>query len=269
MLLKETVEICKLHAEEQDIKLSLKRIKTDHVHLIGSPLHLKQIAQNLITNAIRYNHTGGRVDITLEEIEFDGKKAVYKFVCADTGIGMSEEFQKHLYEPFAQENDTGRSNYSGTGLGLPIVKQLIEHMGGSIEFTSKKDKGTTFVVKIALIVDNSYKRQEQEDIKIEKISVDGINILLVEDNEINMQIARELLEAKGAVITEAHDGLDATRYIRGLKRSDATAIPIFAMTENAFIEDINQSREAGMNEHFSKPLNMDNVIKTIWQYTKK
>lgn len=298
MLLKETVEICKLHAEEQDIKLSLKRIKTDHVHLIGSPLHLKQIAQNLITNAIRYNHTGGRVDITLEEIEFDGKKAVYKFVCADTGIGMSEEFQKHLYEPFAQENDTGRSNYSGTGLGLPIVKQLIEHMGGSIEFTSKKDKGTTFVVKIALIVDNSYKRQEQEDIKIEKISVDGINILLVEDNEINMQIARELLEAKGAVITEAHDGkeaiqifetskegafdiilmdimmpemngLDATRYIRGLKRSDATAIPIFAMTANAFIEDINQSREAGMNEHFSKPLNMDNVIKTIWQYTKK
>lgn len=297
MLLKETVEICKLHAEEQDIKLSLRKLKTDHTHLIGSPLHLKQIAQNLITNAIRYNRAGGKVDITLEEISFDGEKAMYEFVCADTGIGMSEEFQKHLYEPFAQENDNGRSNYSGTGLGLPIVKQLIEHMGGSIEFTSTKGKGTTFLVKIALMVDNNYKRQEHEDTKIEKISIDGINILLVEDNEINMQIARELLETKGAVITEAHDGkeavqifetsregafdiilmdimmpemdgLDATRYIRGLKRSDAMSIPIFAMTANAFIEDINQSREAGMNEHFSKPLDMDKVIKMIWQYTK-
>ena len=297
MLLKETIEICRLHAEEQDIKLSLKRFKTDHAHLMGSPLHLKQIVQNLITNAIRYNRAGGRVDITLEEIGFDGEKAIYEFVCADTGIGMSEEFQKHLYEPFAQENDNGGSSYSGTGLGLPIVKQLIEHMGGSIEFTSMKGKGTTFLVKIALRVDNNYKRQEQEDTKIEKISIDGINILLVEDNEINMQIARELLEAKGAVITEAHDGkeavqifeisregtfdvilmdimmpemdgLDATRYIRGLKRSDAMSIPIFAMTANAFIEDINQSREAGMNEHFSKPLNMDEVIKMIWQYTK-
>lgn len=298
MLMKETIELCKMQAEEQDIKLTLGKLKTDHAHLIGSPMHLKQIAQNLITNAIRYNHAGGTVELTLEEIKFDGEKAEYEFICMDTGNGMSEEFQKHLYEPFAQENDNGRSNYSGTGLGLPIVKQLVEYMGGSIKFTSKKGEGTIFVVKISLTVDNNYQRQNQEDTKLETISIDGVRILLVEDNEINMQIARELLEAKGAVITEAHngkeaiqifetsnegdfdiilmdimmpemDGLDATRYIRGLKRRDAIDIPIFAMTANAFIEDMNRSKEAGMNEHFSKPLNMENVIRTIWQYNKK
>lgn len=298
MLMKETMELCKMHAEEQDIKLTLRKLKTDHAHLIGSPMHLKQIAQNLITNAIRYNHAGGTVDLTLDETKFDGEKAEYEFICADTGNGMSEEFQKHLYEPFAQENDNGRSNYSGTGLGLPIVKQLVEQMGGSISFISKKGKGTIFIVKIAFTVDNNYRRQKQEDTKLETISIDGVKILLVEDNEINMQIARELLETKGAVITEAHngkeaiqifetsnegefdiilmdimmpemDGLDATRYIRGLNRRDAANIPIFAMTANAFIEDINRSKEAGMNEHFSKPLNMENVIRMIWQYKNK
>ena len=297
-LVKETVELCKLQAEEQDIKMSLKKLKTEHAHLIGSPVHLRQIAQNLITNAIRYNHAGGTVDITWEEIDFDGEYAMYQFVCADTGNGMSEEFQKHLYEPFAQENDNGRSTYAGTGLGLPIVKQLVEHMGGSIDFTSQKGKGTTFIVTMKLKIDTNYRRQIEEDTELVDVSIQGVKILLVEDNEINMQIARELLEVNGAVITEAHngkeavkifetseegtfdvilmdvmmpemDGLDATRYIRALKRQDARGIPIFAMTANAFIEDINQSKEAGMNEHFSKPLNMEDVIKTICKYQKK
>lgn len=298
LLVKEIVELCKIQADEQDIKLNLKELKTEHAHLIGSPLHLRQIAQNLITNAIRYNHAGGTVDITWKEIGFDGEKASYEFICADTGNGMSEEFQKHLYEPFAQENDNGRSTYSGTGLGLPIVKQLIEYMGGSITFTSKKGKGTTFVVKLELDIDDHYQREYQEDVSLETISIEGTRILLVEDNEINMQIARELLETNGAVITEAYngreaveifehtkegefdtilmdimmpemDGLDATRYIRSLKREDAKEIPIFAMTANAFIEDINQSKEAGMNEHFSKPLDMEQVIKAIWRYKKR
>lgn len=298
MLVKETVELCKIQADEQDIKLNLKELKTEHAHLVGSPLHLRQIAQNLITNAVRYNHAGGTVDITWKEIAFDGEKASYEFICTDTGTGMSKEFQKHLYEPFAQENDDGRSTYSGTGLGLPIVKQLVEYMGGSIEFTSEKGKGTTFIVKLALETDDHYQREYQEDVNLETITIEGIRILLVEDNEINMQIARELLEANGAVITEAHNGkeavkifehaeegefdiilmdimmpvmngLDATRYIRSLKREDAMKIPIFAMTANAFIEDINQSKEAGMNEHFSKPLDMEQVMKTIWKYKKR
>lgn len=294
-LAKETIELCKIQADEQDIKLNLKELKTEHAHLIGSPLHLRQIVQNLITNAIRYNHAGGTVDVTWREVGFDGKKASYEFICADTGCGMGKEFQKHLYEPFAQESDTVRSTYSGTGLGLPIVKQLIEYMNGSIEFTSEKGKGTTFIVKLALEIDDHYQREYQEDVSLETISIEGTKILLVEDNEINMEIARELLEMKGAVITEAHngkeavatfessregefdiilmdimmpvmDGIDATRYIRSLKREDAQTIPIFAMTANAFIEDINQSKEAGMNEHFSKPLDMEQVIKTIWKY---
>ena len=297
-LAEETMELCKIQAEEQGIQLTSKNVNIEHIHLVGSPLHLRQIAQNLITNAIRYNHAGGTVDVTWKESGFDGEKAEYEFICADTGDGMSEEFQQHVYEPFAQENDNGRSTYSGTGLGLPIVKQLVEYMGGTIEFTSKKGIGTTFIVKMALQTDHDYQEKVQQDMSIENISIEGIRILLVEDNEINMEIARELLEESGAVITEAHDGkeaieiferskegefevilmdimmpvmdgLDATRYIRGLKREDAKNIPIFAMTANAFIEDVNQSKEAGMNEHFSKPLDMDQVIKTIWKYHKK
>lgn len=297
-LIKETVELCKIQADQQDIKLKLGQMHTEHEHLIGSPVHLRQIAQNLITNAIRYNQVGGSVDITWKEIDFDGNNATYEFICKDTGTGMSEEFQKHLYEPFAQENDNGRSKYSGTGLGLPIVKQLVEHMGGTIWFTSKKGKGTTFVVTIKLQVDINYRKSFREDPQIQTKSIHGVKILLVEDNEINMQIAKELLEERGAIITEAHNGreaieifdkskegefdiilmdimmpemngLDATRYIRGMKREDALRIPIFAMTANAFIEDINQSREAGMDAHFSKPLNMEDVIKMICEYVKK
>ena len=297
-LIKDIIEICKIQAEEQDVSLNLKEMKTEHSYLIGSPVHLRQIAQNLITNAIRYNRVGGTVDVTWKEIDFDGEKATYEFICADTGKGMSEEFQQHLFEPFAQENDNGRSTYSGTGLGLPIVKQLVQYMGGTIGFTSKKGKGTTFIITMKLPVDMNYKSHFQEDIDVETISIEGVKILLVEDNEINMQIARELLETNGAIITEATngkeaiqifesskegtfdiilmdimmpvmDGLDATRYIRGIKREDAQNIPIFAMTANAFIEDVNQSKEAGMNEHFSKPLDMENVIKTICKYKKK
>ena len=297
-LVKDTVELCKMQADQRDIKMSVKELKTEHAHLMGSPLHLRQIMQNLITNAIRYNHAGGTVDVCWREITFDGERATYEFICADTGNGMSEEFQKHLYEPFAQENDNGRSTYSGTGLGLPIVKQLVQYMGGNISFTSEKGIGTTFTVTISFVVDTNYKRDLQEDVDIKSLSIDGVKILLVEDNEINMEIAKELLEEKGALITQAHDGkeaiqifeksndgefdvilmdimmpvmdgLDATRYIRGMKRDDADKIPIFAMTANAFIEDINTSKAAGMNEHFSKPLDMEKVIKTIKQYNSK
>ena len=260
-------------------------------------MHLKQIAQNLIMNAIRYNHAGGSVDISWRETDFDGEKAFYEFICADTGNGMSEEFQKHLYEPFAQENDDGRSNYSGTGLGLSIVKQLIEYMGGFISFTSEKGKGTTFLVNMAFPVDDHYQEKSQNSTALETVSIKGVKILLVEDNEINMQIAKELLEAGGADITDAYngkeaieifegseegafdiilmdimmpvmDGLDAARYIRAVKREDAGKIPIFAMTANAFIEDIRQSKDAGMNEHFSKPLDMEKMIRAIYEYTK-
>ncbi len=297
-LVKEIVGLCKIQADKQDIKMNLKELCTEHSHLIGSPLHVRQIMQNLITNAIRYNRVGGSVDVTWKEIAFDGEKATYQFICADNGKGMGEEFQKHLYEPFAQENDDGRSTYSGTGLGLPIVKQLVEYMDGTIEFTSKKGKGTTFIVTLVIQVDMNYRRNVQKDIEIEEMSIEGVKILLVEDNEINMQIAKELLEENGAVITEAHNGqeavqifkeseegefdvvlmdimmpvmngLDATRHIRGMKREDALKIPIFAMTANAFIEDMRQSKEAGMNEHFSKPLNIENLIKTICRYKKR
>ena len=217
-----------------------------------------------------------------------------EFICRDTGIGMTKDFQKRLFEPFAQEHTGSRTKFSGTGLGMPITKKLIEKMGGTITFESEKEKGTTFVIKIPFKIDQDADRREEQETISEK-SIKDLKILLVEDNELNMEIAEFLLKEEKVKVTKAWNGreaveifensapgyfdvilmdlmmpqmggLEAARRIRKMDRKDAKSIPIFAMTANAFLDDIAQSKAAGMNEHFSKPLQMEKVIDTIRFY---
>ncbi len=207
---------------------------------------------------------------------------------------MTKEFQSHMFEVFTQEENTARTTYSGNGLGLSIAKELIDRMGGSVDFVSKRGFGTTFTVRLPMKVDFSQQEERREEEKKE-FSIRGVRVLIAEDNELNMEIAKTLLEDEGAVITEAHDGkeaveifvkqepgsfdvilmdimmpemdgLEASRKIRSLDRTDAQTIPIFAMTANAFIDDKKRSRLAGMNEHLSKPLDMQEVVKMIHCY---
>ena len=269
-----------------------------HTKVVGSPLHLRQVLLNLFNNAMKYNKPEGRIDTSVREISFDGTTVVYEFKIADTGVGMSKEFLvKHLFEPFTQEKNDARTHYKGTGLGMAIVKELTEKMGGSIEAESTPGVGSTFTVTLPLEVDLSQGAERTE--KIEETqepsaewNLTGLHILLVEDNELNMEIAEFMLLEKGASVEKAWngkeaveafaaskpgtiscilmdimmpvmDGLEAARRIRRMEREDAKAIPIVAVTANAFSDDVKHSREAGMNDHLSKPLEMEKVAETV------
>ena len=273
-----------------------------HTELIGSPLHLRQILLNLFNNAMKYNRPSGTIDTYTRELSFDGQKTVIEFKIVDTGIGMSEEFvKKELFKPFTQEKtDEARTEYKGTGLGMAIVKELVEKMGGTIQAESVLGKGSTFTVVIPFEIDKIQGQhvpfEASEQIQAEDLK--GTRILLVEDNELNMEIAEFMLEDGGAVVLKAWNGkeaieifeksepgeinmimmdimmpvmggLEATRKIRTLDRPDAATIPIVAMTANAFSDDIRRSREAGMNEHLSKPLEMEKIIRTAARYCRK
>lgn len=310
-VLEETFAFIMERAREKQIHFSYDIGEIVHTHVIGSPVHFRQVLQNIMSNAVKFNQEGGRVDVTGREVSVTDHTVLFEFVCADTGIGISEEFQERIFDLFAQEGDSARTNYQGSGLGLPIAKELLDKRGGTITFSSKKGKGSTFTVHIPLDMDTDYRDEEEkksltgdsgsaldaEESVQTAVSIEGLHVLLVEDNEINMEIARCLLEEKGAVITEAHNGkeavqifdaakekefdvilmdimmpemngLEATKRIRDLEREDAKHIPIFAMTANAFAEDIKKCREAGMNEHFAKPLNMKEMIETIYRYCR-
>ena len=294
-VLHESLEIARMNADFRGVKVSVDHSKIKHCHLVGSPLHLKQILQNIDGNAIKYNREGGSVSFSAAEIACANGVVTYKFVCSDTGRGMSKEFLSHAFEPFAQENASARTAYMGTGLGLPIAKQLVEMMGGTIEVESEKNVGTTFTTTIPFEIDTDY----EEAITYEKSDEDGdvtdVKVLLVEDNELNMEIAEFLLENAGMEVTAVFngkeavdvfasseenyfdlilmdimmpimDGLTATRTIRAMKRRDAKKIPIFAMTANAFLDDMEESRKAGMNERLSKPLDESQMMSVIRRY---
>ena len=310
-VLEETFAFIMERAREKQIHFSYDIGEIVHTHVIGSPVHFRQVLQNIMSNAVKFNQEGGRVDVTGREVSVTDHTVLFEFVCADTGIGISEEFQERIFDLFAQEEDSARTNYQGSGLGLPIAKELLDKRGGTITFSSKKGKGSTFTVHIPLDIDTDYRDEEEkksltrdfgstldaEESVQTAVSIEGLHVLLVEDNEINMEIARCLLEEKGAVITDAHNGkeavqifdaakekefdvilmdimmpemngLEATKRIRDLEREDAKHVPIFAMTANAFAEDIKKCREAGMNEHFAKPLNMKEMIETIYRYCR-
>ena len=269
----------------------------EYPYVFGSPLHVRQIFINIIGNAIKYNCPGGSIFCkACGEKRADGR-VWYTVVISDTGIGMSEEFLEHIYEPFSQENPEVKSTYGGTGLGMPIVKQLVDKMGGTIEVTSKKGTGSTFTVCLPFDI------AKETDVPLHKGAegegdISGINILLVEDNELNKEIAQTLLEDAGAKVTVADngkeavdlfeeqaeytfdlilmdvmmpvmDGYEATRKIRSLAKKDSRTIPIIAMTANAFAEDVENAKKAGMNEHLAKPLDMKKLLATIGKYWKK
>ena len=300
-ILRDSDNIAAMNGEIRDLFMTFDNEQIQHFHLIGSPLHLEQILQNIAGNAIKYNKAGGKVFFSCKEISYeeipkapDGTRtarAVYQFICSDTGRGMSPEFLAHAFEPFAQENADARTSYMGTGLGLPIAKQLVEMMGGTIQVESKMNVGTTFTVTIPFEVNLNYQEEEADKVLIPDSVLQGKRVLLAEDNELNTEIASFLLEKNGMVVTVASNGkeavdcfslsrpnyfdvilmdimmpvmngLTATKTIRNLSRPDAQTVPIFAMTANAFKEDIEQSREAGMNEHLSKPLD-ENLLKTM------
>ena len=285
-IINNAIDITKVRANERDITIT-SDIKIEYNYLIGSPLHLAQIFQNIINNAVKYNHKEGSINITLTEELCPGNKVLLKFVCADTGIGMSKDFQDDVFKPFAQEGNTARGTYEGTGLGMAITKELVDKMSGSIGFSSVVDKGTTFVVEIPFDLGESVKEEAEE----ENYDVGGLRVLVVEDNEINREIATFMLESVGIVPTcvdngkealdkvkeETYDcilmdvmmpvmgGLEATRQLRAM----GIGTPIIAMSANAFKDDVERSLKAGMNAHLSKPIDEKLLVKTIYKFCKK
>ena len=279
-------------AAEQNIQIKWEKKEITHRDLIGSPGYVKRVMMNILSNAMKYNRENGHIYISCIEIPSgQPETTTMEFVCRDTGIGMAEEFQKHIFEPFAQEHAGSRTKFAGTGLGMPISKKLIEKMGGTITFESAEGIGTTFVIRVPFKIDLDVDiREEQADVS-EK-SIKGLHILLAEDNELNMEIAEFVLQNEGAEVSKAWNGeetvelfrksesgefdailmdimmpvmngYEATKMIRSLDREDAKVIPIIAMTANAFTEDRLRAKEAGMNEHIAKPFDVKLLVKII------
>ena len=279
-------------AAEQNLQIVWEKKEITHRDLIGSPRYVKRVMMNILSNAMKYNRENGHIYISCMEIPAgQPETTTMEFVCRDTGIGMAEEFQKHIFEPFAQEHAGSRTRFSGTGLGMPISKKLIEKMGGTITFESAEGIGTTFVIRVPFKIDLDVDiREEQADVS-EK-SIKGLHILLAEDNELNMEIAEFVLQNEGAEVSKAWNGeetvelfrksesgefdailmdimmpvmngYEATKMIRSLDREDAKVIPIIAMTANAFTEDRLRAKEAGMNEHIAKPFDVKLLVKII------
>ena len=293
--LEEINSIARMNADVRGLTMTVDHAKIKHRRLLGSPLHLRQILQNIDGNAVKYNREGGSIAFSTTEIACAGGVATFRFVCSDTGRGMSPEFLSHAFEPFAQEDTSARTAYMGTGLGLPIAKQLAEMMGGTIEVQSEQNVGSTFTTTIPFEIDTSYEGSDASDASLPEGDVIGAHVLLVEDNALNMEIAKFILEDAGMEVTTAlngrqavdlfadsaanyfdlilmdvmmpvMDGLTATRTIRAMPRNDAKRVPIFAMTANAFADDIAESRRAGMNEHLSKPLDTEKMMCLIRRY---
>lgn len=293
----EVLTVIEKLAEERDIEVIRENFSVTHWDVVGSPGHVKRLMMNILGNAVKYNKDHGKIILSLREEEGEEGRAVYTFTCEDTGIGMSEEYQKRIFEPFTREDESVKTAYNGTGLGMPIAKKLTETMGGSISFTSEKGKGTTFTITLPFLIDKAAGRAEKTTEEAEA-SIRGVRILLVEDNELNMEISEFIIAEKGAVVTKAWngkeavetfanapegafdvilmdvmmpvmDGCEAAKEIRALPRKDAKRVPIIAMTANAFTEDKIRTREAGMNEHLSKPLAPDLVVKTITKFLGK
>ena len=225
---------------------------------------------NIISNAVKYNKEKGEILLSYYETQVDDRHILFEFHCKDTGVGMSKEFQNHIFEPFTQETGGARSVYGGTGLGMPITKKLIEKMGGTIKFESEKNVGTTFMVQLPFLISTDMKQVEgQED----DVSIGGMRILLAEDNELNMDIAEFLLTNVGEVnvilmdiMMPVMDGLEATREIRTMNRSDASAVVIIAMTANAFTEDKTKALKSGMDDYLTKPLESEKLIRALSRY---
>ena len=293
----EVLVVIEQMAAEQNIRVAWEKKEITHRDFIGSPGYVKRVMMNILSNAVKYNKENGQIYVSCVEIPSEQPEmTTMEFVCRDTGIGMAEEFQKHIFEPFAQEHTGSRAKFAGTGLGMAISKKLVEEMGGTITFESKKGVGSTFVIRVPFKIDlDADKREESKDVS-EK-SIKGMHVLLAEDNELNMEIAEFLLQNEGAEVTKAWNGqeivelfrkseagefdvilmdimmpiingYEAAKRIRSLDREDAKKIPIIAMTANAFTEDRIRAKEAGMDEHVAKPIDVELLIKVIHKLVK-
>ena len=295
-LLKEAADLVDAQLIETGITHTRHKPECSHTHLIGCPVQLRQIMVNLLSNAIKYNRPGGSIDTYTKELSCDGSTVWYEFTITDTGVGMSEEFVKNqLFRPFTQEKSDARTQYKGTGLGMSIVKELLDKMGGTIEVSSTLGQGTTFAFRLPFTVDT------QEEKTLALISADksrelaGVQVLLVEDNEINMEIAEFYLTERGAAVTKAWngreavdkvqaepqrfgvvlmdvmmpvlDGLTATRMIRALSYP-AAGVPILAMTAQDTKDAVRECRAAGMNDYLAKPVDPDRMAEQILRWTR-
>ncbi len=294
---KEIFVVIEQIAAEENIRIVWEKEEITHWNLIGSPGYVKRIMMNILSNAVKYNKENGYIYISCQEFtsEQEGRVTI-EFICRDTGIGMTKDFKKRLFEPFAQEHTGSRTKFSGTGLGMPITKKLIEKMGGTITFESKKGEGTTFVIRIPFKIDQDADQREEQEAISEK-SIKDLKILLVEDNELNMEIAEFVIQNEGASVTKAWNGqeaveifqksrsdefdvilmdimmpvmngYEAAKMIRTLDRDDAKTVPIIAMTANAFTEDRLKSKESGMNEHIAKPIDAKLLVKVISEFVE-
>ena len=294
--LQDTLENCitimSAKAEERRIRLELRENGLQHRRLIGDPLHLKQILMNIIDNALKYNRPHGSVFVQVKENACQGGTAYYQLVVEDTGIGIGEEFKEHIFEPFTQQHQGARTHYNGTGLGMSIVKELVDQMKGTIEVDSQIGKGSVFRITLPMQVDETWSLQPGDEEQDVRGYVSGMRVLLVEDNEINCETVEFMLKDAGAEVVTANDGkaavdafvasapgtfdcvlmdlmmpvmsgYEATRVIRGLERSDAQEVPIIALSANAFEEDIAMTKAAGMNEHLAKPVDIRKMFKVM------
>ncbi len=294
-VLRQTHEIMDSQITEKGIRaITMNPQPLEHSHVIGSPLHVRQILTNLVSNAVKYNHAGGTISAAMEELSVDAQTVVYRFTISDTGIGMSEQFVSHIFEPFAREHNEDEMHTGGTGLGMAIVKRIVDKMNGTIEVHSRMGEGSTFIVTLPFRRDTA-QAADVPDEPEPRGGLHGVRILLVEDNELNREIAQYLLSDEGAEVELAVDGgealeiftarepayydvilmdmmmpvLDgcsAARRLRSLERADAQQIPIIALTANAFSDDVKRCREAGMNAHLAKPLDIRAAVRLIRKY---
>ena len=292
------MDVLKSSAINRDLKIVTEIPQIEYPYVLTDALHLRQILINIISNAVKFTPDGGMITFKTEASTDEENKLLFcRFEIADTGKGMSEDFTKRIFEPFVQADEFGgRTEFQGSGLGMAIVKQYVDMMGGTITIRSKLGEGSTFVVDLPFDIDQkagSVSENEREEIR--GMDFTGVSVLLVEDNSINMEIARFMLESKGMKVDMAGDGrialekfqtstpgdydcilmdimmpnmngYEATMAIRALDRADAKTIPIFAMTANAFAEDVKAAMDCGMNGHIAKPIDMNMLLKTLSEF---
>ena len=283
----------------RDLKFEVHRERPKNPYVLADVTRIREVLVNLLGNAVKFTKDGGKITLDISsQSGTDEKHIITRYVVRDNGIGMSEEFQKELFKPFSQEdNANARTQYKGTGLGMAITKKYVDMMGGSIAVESKKGAGSTFTVEIPMELAEQVIQSEQKQPLHRDLT--GVHVLMAEDNDLNAELATIMLEDAGMTVTRASDGEEvvnlfknhprgtydlilmdimmpnmdghqATKAIRalGIEQSDAVTIPIIALSANAFIDDVQESLDSGMNDHISKPINMEVVTDTIAKYIK-
>ncbi len=291
-ILENCIAILSSQAGEAKIRLTLEEVDLKHSRLMGNALNVKKILMNVIDNALLYNRPQGSVYVRAKEISCQEGVAYFRFEIEDTGIGIGEEFKKHIFEPFTQEHQGARTHYNGVGLGMSIVKKLVDQMKGTIEMDSKIGRGSVFWITLPIRVDGAWSEGSVDGEQNMRGNIAGMQVLLVEDNEINCEIVEFMLKEAGARVVTANDGkaavdefaasapgtfdcvlmdlmmpvmsgYEAARVIRGLDRPDAKDVPIIALSANAFEEDVALAKDAGMNEHLAKPVDINRMFRVM------